>query len=107
MLRLGTPFSDRQVCGLAQAPVLPGNEGALRFEEVLPVVHVQDGIGAVGMLVVAGRQIDGEPSRGSENLRFQGNRLQPAGPGGHTAVGDPKDPLQSRTKRIHYALICL
>src|ERR1700734_2036260 len=45
---------------LANLPGLAGDEGGARVEEVLAVLHIDDGVGAVGVLVVAGRHVDDE-----------------------------------------------
>ena len=57
------PLVDRLVRGLGEAPVLPRHEGALRLEEVLPVLHVEDGIARRLALAVAGREVDRDDAR--------------------------------------------
>ena len=57
--RLEEAAGDQLIRGLADPPVFTGLKCGLRVEQVLPVVHVKDGVAAVGVHVVTG----GEPNQ--------------------------------------------
>lgn len=51
---------DGGVSLLADLPGAAGDEGGAAVKEVLAVVEIEDGVEAVGLLLVAGRQVDDE-----------------------------------------------
>ena len=67
--RLDPAFGDEHVGHLAEPPVLAAHEGRLGIEQVLPVVHVEHGIAAAGLVVVAGRQVDDHIARTFQETR--------------------------------------
>ena len=66
--RLDAPLLDQPLRGLVGLPLLPGQEGGGAVEDVLPVVHVQDGEAALGLVLVHRGQVDPDPSLEPEDL---------------------------------------
>jgi glycerate kinase len=58
--RLHFAGADGGIGVLANLPGAAGNERSARVEEVLPVLKIENRIGAVGLLVVARGHIDNE-----------------------------------------------
>ena len=95
------PLVDRLVRGLGKTPVLPRHEGALRLEEVLPVLHVQDGIPHLRTFRVTGRQVDADSAFVAENLRLElGNPIECAAAELAPAILQPQHAPERRAKRV-------
>lgn len=67
--RLDAIFVDAVVGSLADMPIHARDEGSGAVEKILAVVKIKDGIGALGLLVVAGREIDDEVAAIAQKAR--------------------------------------
>jgi len=80
--------------------VLSGNEGAIRLEEILSILHVEGRIAHLAALVIAGREIDGDAARVIEDLRLEHEVIEGAAAKRLAAILQPQHARERGTKCV-------
>ena len=90
---------DKAVSGDVSAPGTVGKIGGLTIEEVLTVVEIEDGKGAIRISQVGGREIDGDGAIGGKSLCVAKGTEEIAGVGRELWIKDgSRDEAGSRQR---------
>ena len=99
--------ADGIIGRFAQTPCLSG-EGAEVVEEILSVLHVENGIASIGAIVVARRRVDGELAFVAEKLRLEiANDVDASAPNGGTPIEHTRKRAAESAAQIRHRYVML